>query len=244
MSDKSSLIRARLEAVTDKIGKSAAVAGRSRGNVLLVVVTKKKEAQDVNAVINALTELGLSATIGENYVQEYRDKKLSIVSEHSCHLIGALQRNKCDMAVSLFDCIESVHSPAVAAALAKAARKAGKTQRILLQVNISADPAKSGFLPHDVLPFLEQEYSSLECLQLEGLMTITRDYESAELARPDFRAMRELRNSLLALPQIAQLFYRSTCELSMGMSSDFEVAIEEGASIVRIGSAILGERQV
>ena len=163
--------------------------------------------------------------VGENKVQEARDKKPLVRGSARWHLIGHLQSNKAKDAVKLFDVIETIDSADLAAKVARAAGAAGKRQEVLLQVNIGREPQKSGAEPDDA-ESLALEIRRMETLRLRGLMAIPPEGES----RPHFRALRELRDRL------------GLEALSMGMSADYEAAIEEGATIVRVGSAIFGSR--
>ncbi|MCG3150408.1 MAG: Pyridoxal phosphate homeostasis protein [Verrucomicrobiae bacterium] len=191
-------------------------------HVLLVGVTKTVPPEIVDQALAA----GLT-TFGENKIQEAKAKIPAVSSRARWHFIGHLQSNKARDAVALFDLIHSVDSVKLAGELNKHAAAAGKTQRILLEVNIAGEASKFGLKPEDV-PAALDAINQLPRLQVEGLMTVaplTGD------ARPHFRRLRELRDQL------------GLRELSMGMSHDFPVAIEEGATIVRIGSAIFGERK-
>ena len=156
-------------------------------------------------------------------------------------MIGPLQSNKVRDAVALCDVIQSVHSLKVLALIAKEADRIGKRQRIFLQVNIGEDPAKSGFLAKDIDEALATVEEHITSLQLEGLMTILPYAEDPEKARPHYRKLAELRHSL-ELRGLTRMFQRGWILLSMGMSNDFRVAIEEGADLVRVGTALFGER--
>ncbi len=176
---------------------------------------------------------------GENYVQEYRDKQ-ELFGNHKSHLIGPLQRNKAKDALKLFDCIETVHSEALAKELEKQATKIDKEIDILLQINISSDPNKSGFIADEISPVIEGWKEKYPHLLLKGAMTITAHYQEAAASRNDFVAFRK---------EVTVLFENHTTsfsvdspEISMGMSGDFEIAIEEGATIIRVGSALFGTR--
>lgn len=199
-------------------------AGRDRASVKLVAVTKTFPATDVDHAIAA----GI-ADVGENKVQEARDKKPSVAGNARWHLIGHLQSNKAKDAVKLFDVIQTVDSFELAEKLARAAENAGKRQDVLLQVNIGREPQKSGADPDDVRDLVDR-IGALASLRVTGLMAIPPAAETAEEVRPWFRALRALRDDL------------GLQELSMGMTDDFEVAIEEGATIVRVGRAIFGSR--
>jgi pyridoxal phosphate enzyme (YggS family) len=216
-------IRANYAAVLARIDAACRRAGRDSADVTLVTVTKTFPAAAVEAAIAA------GATdVGENRVQEGRDKKPLVSGSARWHLIGHLQTNKAREAVRLFDVIHSVDSLDLAQKLARAAEKEQKRQQVLLEVNIGMEPQKSGVHP-DQVQALVSEIRSIEALGLRGLMAIPPQGEPEETRRW-FRALRQLRDQA-GLEQ-----------LSMGMTDDFEVAIEEGATIVRVGRAIFGAR--
>jgi pyridoxal phosphate enzyme (YggS family) len=220
--------RARVLAVIDA---ACARAGRDPSGVTLVAVSKTVAAPRLRAAIAA----GL-VTLGENRVQE-AEEKLAAVSGARWHLVGPLQANKARRAVAVFDVVESVDSPDLAVRLDRLAGelRPGRRLPVLLQVNVDADPAKAGFGPGDLagaLPALAR----LPNLELRGLMTVGRLVATAEEARPTFRALRTLAGELRAAsPDLGPA-------LSMGMSDDYAVAVEEGATIVRVGRALFGER--
>ncbi|HEX2059866.1 MAG TPA: YggS family pyridoxal phosphate-dependent enzyme [Thermoanaerobaculia bacterium] len=213
-------IRSNIEALEARIAAACARAGRSRGDVHLVAVSKTFPAGDVDHAIAA----GMT-DIGENKVQEARDKKPSVAGSARWHLIGHLQSNKAKDAVRLFDVIQTVDSIELAERIA---RLAEKRQEILLQVNIGREPQKSGVDPSRAAE-LAKRIAAVPELQLSGLMTIPPAGEAEEM-RPYFRELRAMRDDL------------GLRELSMGMTDDFEVAIEEGATIIRVGRAIFGAR--
>lgn len=216
-------IRANLQSVRERLAAACHRAGRSVDDVTLVAVTKTFPAEAVEAVIAA------GATdVGENRVQEGRDKRPVVKGTARWHLIGHLQSNKAKDAVRLFDVIQTVDSTALAEKLARAAVTAGKRQEVLIEVNIGREPQKAGADPGEVEQ-LAREIMAFEDLSLTGLMTIPPLGE-AEAMRPYFREMRALREQT------------GLKHLSMGMTDDFEVAIEEGATIVRVGRAIFGAR--
>jgi pyridoxal phosphate enzyme (YggS family) len=172
---------------------------------------------------------------GENYVQEAKGKILDLGPGLSWHLVGSLQTNKAKGAVELFDLIHAVDRLRLAQALDQAAARLGKVQEILLQVNLAEEETKSGATPEEV-PELLQEVARLPYLQVMGLMTLPPWFDDPEAVRPFFRGLRELRDRLRPLVGLP------LAELSMGMSGDYEVAVEEGATLVRVGTAIFGER--
>ena len=224
-----------LSLVKEKISSAAQRAGRDPRSVKLVAVSKTVAAE----VMCDAADAG-QLIFGENYVQSARDK-IPAVKESSpaeFHLIGALQRNKVKLALELFDLIQTVDRISLAEEISKQASKLGKQQEVLLQVNISNEESKSGCAVEDTLE-LAKYLMSADSIKLIGLMCIgtwyTPDVEETT-RRAEFTRMRSLRDDLqeslgLELP-----------ELSMGMSADYELAIEEGATIVRVGSAIFGAR--
>jgi pyridoxal phosphate enzyme (YggS family) len=213
-------IRDNLAAVEERIAKACARAGRSRNDVTLVAVSKTFPASAVEEAIAA------GATdIGENRVQEAREKKPMVQAGARWHLIGHLQSNKAKDAARLFDVVQTVDSLALAQKLSKAATA---PLDALIEVNIGQEPQKAGVMASDV-PALASQIADLPNLRLTGLMTIP-PVGPADQSRRYFRELRSLRDRL----RLAQI--------SMGMSEDFEVAIEEGATIIRVGRAIFGER--
>lgn len=209
-----------LQSVERRIADACARAGRRREDVTLVAVSKTKPAPMLDEAIAAgVTELG------ENRVQEARDKKPLVRGSARWHLIGHLQSNKAKDAVRLFDVIQTIDSVDLAEKVARAASAEGKIQEVLLEVNIGNEPQKSGATPAEV-EALAKRVASIDALRLRGLMAIPPHDD----ARRWFRELRALRDGV-GLP-----------ELSMGMTDDFETAIEEGATIVRVGRAIFGER--
>jgi pyridoxal phosphate enzyme (YggS family) len=217
--------------VIDRIAAACRRSGRDPSGVQLVAVTKTVEPERIREAVDA----GLT-TFGENRVQEARPKVLAVVGA-TWHLIGPLQSNKARRAVELFDAIQSVDSVALAQRLDRLSGELRPRQGLpaLMEVNVDRDPAKTGFDPSK-LDRTFDELGGLENLRIDGLMTVGRQVASPEHARSTFRALRELSERLRA--SHAQL----GPALSMGMTDDFEVAIEEGATIVRIGRAIFGER--
>jgi PLP dependent protein len=237
MTDRSAeiaTIRAAYEAVLGRIAGAAERAGRDPADVTLVAVSKTVDAERLRAAVDA----GIT-TLGENRVQEAEGKVGDVPGAH-WHLVGPLQSNKARRAVETFDVIQTVDSVGLAERLdrlTREARGAGPQARypVLLQVNVDDDPSKAGLRPDDLRPTLDA-LTRLDALEVRGLMTIGRLVADAEAARPTFRRLRgvseRLRSDGAALGP----------ELSMGMTDDFEVAIEEGATIVRVGRAIFGER--
>jgi PLP dependent protein len=213
-------IRANAETVEARIAAACERAGRARGEVRLVAVSKTFPASDVeHAIAAGMTD------IGENKVQEARDKKPAVASGARWHLIGHLQSNKAKDAVRLFDVIQTVDSYELAEKLGRAAETAGKRQDVLLQVNVGRELQKSGAAPEETAALVKR-IGGITALQVTGLMTIPPVGD----ARPYFRELRAMRDDL------------GLTELSMGMTDDFEIAIEEGATIIRVGRAIFGSR--
>lgn len=221
-----STIAGRLEAVRLRIASACVRGGRSPDEVTLVAVTKGFPPEAVREAAAA----GLRH-FGENRVQEAK-AKLPVLGDLSpratWHMVGHLQTNKVKTAVNLFDIIHSVDSLRLAEAISRRAPQPDRVP-VLLEVNVAADPAKYGFSPRE-LPDQAEAIRRLPGLDLRGLMTVTPMTDDPEQVRPVFRSLRQLARSL-NLP-----------ELSMGMTDDFEPAVEEGATIVRIGRAIFGER--
>ena len=218
--------------VSEQIARAAERAGRRAAEVTLVCAAKTKGPAAVRAALRA------GATdIGENYVQEAQPKMHAIPEPASWHLIGHLQRNKAKVAVSLFRLIHSLDSLSLAKELDRQGAKQGMTVHALIEVNLAAEETKAGVRP-DALDALLEGVSSLYHLQLDGLMAIPPAVSDPNQARPYFRTLARLRERYARLGA-ARMPLR---ELSMGMTQDFSVAVEEGATIVRVGRAIFGER--
>jgi PLP dependent protein len=229
--DVLSALRTRRAAVLARIGEAAQRAGRDAADVTLVAVSKTHPADVVQAAIEA----GLTV-LGENRVQEAVDK---VAGTHggTWHLIGPLQANKARKATEAVDVIESVDSLELARRLDRIAGEVrpGAQLSVLLQVNVADDPTKAGFTQDAATRALD-ELVGLPNLRVDGLMTIGRLVDDAEDSRPTFVALRQLGEQLRSRnPRLGP-------ELSMGMSDDYPVAIEEGATIVRVGRALFGER--
>ena len=222
-------LAANVAQVRARIAAAAGRSGRRAEDVLLVAVSKTVDA----ARVREAAALGLPA-FGENRVQEARGK-VAAVPDVSWHLIGSLQRNKAKEAARLFTVIESVDSEALAEELSRRAEQQKRAVDVLVQVNVAREPQKHGASPEEAAAVVRRT-AALPGLRLRGLMTIAPAFGDPDQARPVFRMLRELRESIqrsagVALP-----------ELSMGMTDDFEVAIEEGATMVRIGRAIFADR--
>jgi len=223
-------IEKNLRRVKEKIAQAATKVGRDPGGIKLVAVTKTVTVPRIREAMAAGAMI-----FGENYVQEARAKIEEIgTSGIQWHFIGHLQTNKAKYAVSLFDLIHAVESVTLARELDQRAAAVGKGVNCLIEVNLSQEASKFG-MSKERTPELAHAFKELKNISLQGLMTMPPYADDPEAARPYFIALRELREEItdsgIPLP-----------ELSMGMSSDFEVAIEEGATIVRVGRAIFGER--
>ena len=211
---------------------AAKKVGREPGRIRLLAASKSQPSESIRAALNAGVTL-----IGENYVQEADDKKRTIFQPAEWHMIGHLQRNKVKAAVELFDLIETLDSAALARALEKEGEKRKKIVRTFVEVNLAGEKSKSGLAP-DELGTLLKEIATLPHVRVEGLMTVPPVQKTSEDVRIYFRALRELREAFRG----SQLPNVQLEELSMGMSEDFAVAVEEGATIVRIGTALFGPR--
>lgn len=229
----------RFQDVLERIEKAAQKAGRRAEEISLVVVTKSQPEARIEQVVAA----GAKA-LGENYLDEAVDKieHFRQMMDIEWHMIGHVQSRKASGVVSYFNLVESVDSVKLARKLAQFAQVEGKVMPVYLQFNLSGESSKHGFAAWD-----ERTWSSLlseiksildmEALEVRGLMTLPPYFEQPEYARPYFIQLRRLRDYFRMNLQGVNLH-----ELSMGMSGDFEVAIEEGATVVRIGTAIMGER--
>jgi PLP dependent protein len=225
-------LRANLTAVRERMARAAERAGRRADQVLLVAVSKTIPIDRVRAAVDA----GVPA-LGENRVQEAKEKVEALGRVVPWHLIGHLQTNKVRDALACFDVVQSVDRLAVAEALSARAVRDARVVDVLVQVNVGEEPQKGGFSPAG-LPAALETLAGLPGLRLRGLMTIPPVPREAEESRPHYREMRKLLEAAGGWGLGAG--FR---ELSMGMSGDFEVAIEEGATIVRVGTAIFGPRE-
>ena len=220
-----------LDEVKAKIAAACARAGRDPSDVEIIAVTKTHGAE----VVKEAWDAGLRI-VGENKVQEAAWKKPASVTGPMWHLIGHLQSNKVRKALELFDFFHSVDTVALADRMNAIAQDMGASPHILLEVNVSGEKSKSGMKPEEVRDVLAHIGRECPRLTVEGLMTMAPFSENPEDARPYFRRLRELRDRLerelgVGLPR-----------LSMGMSGDYEVAVEEGATWVRLGTVLFGER--
>lgn len=243
-------LKARVQSVRERIGRACARSGRDPSAVTLLAVTKGVAPERIREAF----ALGL-ADFGENRVQEAsikqqelaawleaRGSKLELSEPRTpspqpvrWHLIGHLQRNKAKPAAELFHAVHSVDSPPLIEALDRAA-SGSRPLAVLVQVNVSGETTKYGCRPEDAMA-LAQAVKRATHLRLRGLMTMAPFSDDPEAARPHFRRLRELRQEVAAAIEAPV----ETLKLSMGMSQDFEVAIEEGADLVRVGTAIFGE---
>jgi pyridoxal phosphate enzyme (YggS family) len=236
--------RERYASVQDRIAGAARRAGRDPAEITLVGIAKKQPLERTLATIGA----GLRV-LGQSYVQEARTMHPQIEAALAAdpttgdfqlewHMVGRLQRNKAALATRLFDVVESVDRPELADALARRAEASGTRLDVLVQVSLCDEPQKGGCEP-DGVNALVRRILDLPNLRLAGLMTVPASNPDGEAARPIFRRLFEMRHGLVGLdPNLAK------SALSMGMSGDFEVAVEEGATLVRVGTALFGERVV
>ena len=228
-------IETRVHSILEKIRSAAEKAGRPVGAVRLVAATKTVAIQSIREGVQA----GLSI-LGENRVQEALTKIPVFTHDPiQWHFIGQLQRRKVRSVIGVFDLIHSVDSVALAQEIDRRAGEAGRRQDVLLEVNIGDEPTKAGFCPEDVRQAVS-ELAQLSHIRIKGLMAIPPPTIDPGSARPYFRKLTELAKMIDTqhLPSVKM------DELSMGMSNDYEVAIEEGATLVRVGSAIFGARHV
>jgi pyridoxal phosphate enzyme (YggS family) len=230
-----------LKMVVTQIDEASTRAGRGQKEIILVAVSKKHTSESMKIYVDAAKTRGIRVVFGENYVQELRQKRECFGDTAEFHLIGPLQSNKVKEAVKLSDVIQSAHSTKIIQLIAKESRALAKRQRIFIQVNIGSDLNKSGFSPDQISDVLGVVSANNDALLVEGLMTITPFYDIPEDARKDFKALNNLRAQLYS-SGANKLFYDEKIALSMGMSADFNIAIEEGADLVRVGTAIFGER--
>jgi pyridoxal phosphate enzyme (YggS family) len=216
-------VAANVATILERIARAAEKADRDPAQVRLVAAAKKKDAAMIDAAIAA----GV-ADIGENYVREAEARKAEVSGTARWHMIGHLQKNKVRKAVELFDLIQTVDDAELGAEISRRGAALQRVVRVLVEVNLANEPTKSG-VPPARLSGIVDELRALSHLSVDGLMTIPPP-GSAEQTRPFFRRLRELRDQL------------ALRELSMGMSDDFDTAIEEGATMVRVGRAIFGAR--
>lgn len=226
-------VAANCRKILDSIAEATAKSRRDAGQVKLLAATKSQSIELLRAAVDAGITL-----IGENYVQEAASKKPLISEAIEWHMIGHLQRNKVKAAVDLFDVFESLDNLPLARELDKEGQKQNKFVRVLVEVNLGGEESKTGVKESEAA-FLVQQLASLSHLRVEGLMSVPPYSEDPEEVRPYFRKLRLLQEKLGEI-RSPRLELR---ELSMGMSHDYGVAIEEGATIVRIGTALFGARR-
>lgn len=228
------LIRTNIARVRERMRMACQTAGRDPESVRLLLATKTVEPERVRIAI----EMG-ETLVAENRVQEVRPKFEALRDlEYERHFIGHLQSNKINALVPYVSCIQSVDRLSLAKKLQGKLERDGETRKVLLQVNTSGEESKFGLDPDSALDFA-REVSRFDALKIKGLMTIGLFTDDVELARPSLRLLREVRDQIRQL----NLDGVEMNELSMGMTGDLEVAIEEGSTIVRVGTAIFGRRE-
>ncbi len=225
-------VKSRYEAFRERFLKACLHAGKKPDDIIIVAVTKKVQIPRIKTA----QMLGL-ADFGESYVQEAREKIPLIEKPVTWHFIGHLQKNKVNVVVDLFDMIQSVDSVELAAKINCRGEALDRTIEILLQIHYGDEESKHGFTPAELERALEA-LAGMSRLAMKGLMTIPPLEEDPEASRPYFKAMRELALKIdaMGLPNWESRF------LSMGMTDDFEIAIQEGSNMIRVGRAIFGER--
>ncbi|MDQ6809454.1 MAG: YggS family pyridoxal phosphate-dependent enzyme [Verrucomicrobiota bacterium] len=223
-------VAANLERIRAEVAVAAAKSGRSADHIELIAVSKTHATDHVRLAFDAGQEL-----FGESKVQEARAKIPLLPSAARWHFIGHLQKNKIRHALPLFEMIHSIDSLALAEEVNRIADETGARPRVLLEVNVSGEGSKHGFAP-DVLRREMERLLALPRISIEGLMTIPPFAVEPEPSRKYFVSLRELRDS------VEREYAAKLSELSMGMSDDFAIAIEEGATLVRVGTAIFGKR--
>ncbi len=224
------VVKANLENINERIKKIALKVNKNPGEIKLVAVTKTATIEQIKEAINVGVKI-----IGENKVQEAKEKYQILTDDIEWHLVGHLQTNKVKYAVEIFDLIHSVDSIKLAKEIDKRSQQFGKTTNVLVEVNVSGEETKYGIKPEEVELFLE-EISKFSRIRVRGLMTIAPIVKHKEEARPYFKKLREL-SEKISYKDIKNV---KMDYLSMGMTDDFEVALEEGANMIRIGRAIFG----
>ncbi|GAA1740989.1 YggS family pyridoxal phosphate-dependent enzyme [Isoptericola hypogeus] len=242
-------IRARLAAVHDRVAAAAEAAGRDAGEVRVLLATKTQDAATALAGVEAALDLadragdGRPVLVGENRVQELVAKAPALAGlvaggRLGVHMIGHLQRNKANQVLAAATCVESVDTLALASALASRCERDGRTLDVMVQVNVSGEASKSGAEPGDAAA-LAAAVAALHGLRLTGFMTIGARSEDDAVVREGFARLREIRDGVVASGAPGTGDAR---ELSMGMTGDLELAVAEGATIVRVGTAVFGAR--
>ncbi|MGB7062808.1 MAG: YggS family pyridoxal phosphate-dependent enzyme [Candidatus Zixiibacteriota bacterium] len=227
-----SRIEENVKSVWSRIDKAAQASGREGEKIELVAVSKTVEPERINEAIRCGIEI-----IGENRIQEAEGKFKEITEPVKKHLVGHLQTNKAKKAVELFDFIQSVDNERIAKEISRRALDKGKVMEVLVEVNTSAEETKFGIEPDQALPLIET-ISRLEGIKIKGLMTIGLFSDNPEDTRPCFKRLKTFFEEIKSanVPGVEMKY------LSMGMTSDFEVAIEEGSNMVRVGTGIFGAR--
>ena len=230
---KMSFIEENIRSVKENITRAAEKAGKTAEEITLVAVSKTVEPERIREALRCGIRI-----IGENRVQEAEEKFKHIQEESEKHLVGHLQTNKAKKAVELFDMIQSLDSLKLAEEVSKRALQKNKIMDVLVEVNTSAESTKYGLNPEEVMDFMKK-ISELEGIKVKGLMTIGLFTSDMDLVRPCFKKLKRIFDELKEenIPNIEM-----KC-LSMGMTQDYQVAIEEGANMVRIGTAIFGKRE-
>ena len=226
-------VAANYREIVERIRQAAISTGRDPREVRILAAAKAQDIKSIEAAVMAGVLL-----IGENYVQEASLKRKSLPNNVEWHMIGHLQRNKAKAAVEIFDVIESLDNAELARELDKEGRKRNVQVRAFIEINIGGEESKSGIAKSKVAELL-RTIGQLDHVRIQGLMTVPPFRENCEETRPYFRELREVRDELhnLKLPNI------DLRELSMGMTHDYPIAVEEGATIVRIGTALFGPRR-
>jgi PLP dependent protein len=226
-------VAANYREIVERIAQAAISTGRDPRDVKILGAAKAQDIKSIEAAVMAGVLL-----IGENYVQEASRKRKSLSRTVEWHMIGRLQRNKAKAAVEIFDVIESLDNAELARELDKEGRKRNTRVRALIEINIGGEETKSGIAPAEVAELL-RTIGQLDHLSIEGLMTVPPFRQNCEETRSFFRELRQLRDELDSLhsPNV------NLRELSMGMTHDYLIAVEEGATIVRVGTALFGPRR-
>jgi pyridoxal phosphate enzyme (YggS family) len=225
-------VAANYRQIMERVGEAAAKVGRDPQEVKILGAAKSQSVELIRAAIAAGVSL-----IGENYVQEMKRKKEKVLQTCEWHMIGHLQRNKASAAVGIFDLIESLDSFALAEELENAGKKRAKKVRAFVEVNLAGEASKTGIAKENLTELLNR-LGQFSHLSVEGLMIVPPLRDNPEEVRSYFRELRELQAEL----QILKMPNVDLRELSMGMTQDYAVAVEEGATIVRIGTALFGPR--
>jgi hypothetical protein len=230
---KMSRIEENIKNVKDNIARAAEKVGKNPEEIVLVAVSKTVEPERIREALRYGIKI-----IGENRIQEAEGKFKQIPDEFEKHLVGHLQTNKAKKAIELFDMIQSLDSLKLAEEVAKRAQQKDRIMDVLVEVNTSSEPTKFGLEPDEVFDFMKQ-ISDLEGIQVKGLMTVGLFSPDMDKVRPCFVRLQKLFDELKTkeIPKIEMRY------LSMGMTQDYELAIEEGANMIRIGTAIFGTRE-